>query len=535
MSSNTRKTKPVTTWVAAACLASGSICSFAATPSVEDLWKVIQKQQKEIEALKEKAAQAEQKTATAQTASAPPQAAPKVPAASEQVGVGKTVASTDTPATSGQTAPATPVPASSKSDADRKTNVLANEIEKLKTALAIPEKREYKSMYGMGPAASQVYMNARGLSIGGYGQMFYTNYQNGGAITSQNNGVDLTRLVLYAGYKFNDWIVLNNEFEYEHAVASAEDKGEVAVEFSYLDFLLHPMANIRTGLILVPMGFLNEIHEPLFFQGNARPYVEQVIIPTTWREMGVGLHGNLLADLHYRMYLMNGLNAAGFTSAGIAKGSQEGSFAIANDLAYTGRVDYTPEYAPGLTVGASTFVGNAGQRQTVTNSQDGTNYSLPGVFTQLYEGHVQWHYRGFEFRALGAWGSIGSSQVLSQALGQTVGSTNYGWYTEVAYDVLPWLFPETSQSLMPFFRYQRYNTVASMWSPSAQNNCYLPNGVEGAVNNRGSCGFYDQTVFQAGLTYKPHTNVVIKADYQNINSALGHLPGQFNLGLGFIY
>ena len=324
MSSNTRKIKPVTRWVAAACLASGSICSFAATPSVEDLWKVIQKQQKEIEALKEKAAQAEktqseQKTATAQASSAPSQVAPKTADASAPADAGKTVASAGTPAASGQT-PAASAPVSSKSDADRKTNVLANEIEKLKTALAIPEKREYKSMYGMGPAASQVYMNARGLSIGGYGQMFYTNYQNGGAITSQNNGVDLTRLVLYAGYKFNDWIVLNNEFEYEHAVASAEDKGEVAVEFSYLDFLLHPMANIRTGLILVPMGFLNEIHEPLFFQGNARPYVEQVIIPTTWREMGIGLHGDLFADLHYRMYLMNGLNGAGFTSAGIAKG-----------------------------------------------------------------------------------------------------------------------------------------------------------------------------------------------------------------------
>jgi hypothetical protein len=543
MSTNTRKRKPAMTLIAAACLMGSSTCTPAATPSVEDLWKIIQKQQKEIEALKEKAAQSEQKTASTQTAAAPSQSATdiSVPVVTAPTSVPAPVAtaSTNSAKTVAPTAPApaatTTTPATTKADTDRKTNVLANEIEKLKTALAIPDKREYKSMYGMGPAASQVYMNTRGLSIGGYGQMYYTNYQNGGAITSQNNGVDLTRIVLYAGYKFNDWIVLNNEFEFEHAVASSVDKGEVEVEFSYLDFLLHPMANIRTGLMLVPMGFINEIHEPLFFNGNARPYVEQVIIPTTWREMGVGLHGNLFSDLHYRMYMMNGLNAAGFSSAGIAEGSQQGSLAIANDLAYTGRIDYTPEYAPGLTVGASTFVGNAGQRQSVTNGQTGASYGLPGVFTQLYEGHAQWHYRGFEFRALGAWGSIGSSQVLSAALGQTIGSTNYGWYTEVAYDVLPWLFPETSQSLSPFFRYQRYNTVASIWSPSAQNNCYLPSGVEGEVGNRGSCGFYDQTVYQVGLTYKPHTNIVIKADYQNINSALGQLPGQFNLGLGFIY
>lgn len=532
MSTSTRKRKPAMTLIAAACLAGGATCTFAKAPTVEDLWNIIQKQQKQIEALQQKVAQSEQKPNTPQTATAAPQAAPKTAVAPLPVETGKTIAATDTAvaATSGQTPPATVQPPK-KTDTDRKTDVLANEIEKLKTALAIPEKRDYKSMYGMGPAASQVYMNARGLSIGGYGEAFYTNYQNSGAILTQKSTVDLARAVLYVGYKFNDWIVLNNEIEFEHATTGegSEQKGEVGVEFSYLDFLLHPAANIRAGLMLVPMGFINEIHEPLFFNGNQRPYVEQVIIPTTWREMGVGLHGTLFSDLHYRMYMMNGLNATGFSSAGIAEGRQGGSLAHATDLAYTGRIDYTPEYAPGLMVGASTYVGNAGQQQTLNG------YGLPGIFTQLYEGHAQWHYRGFEFRALGAWGSIGDSQVLSQAQGQTIGSSNYGWYTEVAYDVLPWLFPETTQSLSPFFRYQRYNTVASIWSPSAQNNCYLPSGVKGEVDNRGSCGFYDQTVFQAGLTYKPHTNVVIKADYQNINSALGQLPGQFNLGLGFIY
>ncbi|MGI2324229.1 MULTISPECIES: hypothetical protein [unclassified Methylococcus] len=471
-------------------------------PSVEELWKVIQQQQQEIEALKTKLGQTEtvqkevkqevQDLKTASKGEAPSE--PGKPA--DEAGKKKV-----------------------KSESDRKTDILAAEVEKLKTSLIIPEKREYKSMYGMAPAASQVYMNKRGLSIGGYGEFFYTNFQNDGVEKSlqQKNTADMARLVLYAGYKFNDWIVLNNEIEFEHGSTGegSEEKGEVSVEFSYLDFLFDPRANVRTGLMLVPMGFINEIHEPTFFHGNRRPEVEQLIIPTTWREMGVGVHGEIVPGLVYRAYGINGLNAEGFDSFGIREGRQGGSQALAENLAFTGRVDYMPPELPGLMVGASTFLGDAGQGNVFMTA---AGPQKPNVFTQLYEGHLQWHYRGFEFRALGAWGGIGDAAILSEAKGETVGSSNYGWYVEGAYDVLPWLWQGTTQYLAPFVRYQRYNTLAT-----------VPDGFTDYD------GLYDRRIYQAGLTYKPITNIVIKADYQNISSGAGQLPGQFNLGVGFIY
>jgi hypothetical protein len=486
-------------YAALALANSGAEAAKAPPANLQEMWKIIQQQQKEIEALK---AKADENTALKEEVKAL-----KAGQNPDAVKSSQSVASGDA-ATSGKQAP--PASKSAKSENERKTDILANEVEKLKTQLFIPEKREYKSQYGLGPAASQVYRVNRGLSIGGYGEMFYTNYT--GDKGAMKDTIDMARAVMYVGYKFNDWIVLNNEFEWEHATTGegGESRGEASVEFSYLDFLLHKNANIRAGLLLMPMGFINEIHEPVTFHGNRRPDVEQYIIPTTWRELGAGLFGQITPELQYRMYAINSLNAKGYTSEGIREGSQEGSMAVAEDWGFSGRVDYTPNYAPGLLMGASTFLGNAGQNEYYAGRK-------VNAFTQLYEGHVQWHWRGLEMRALGALGYIGNAGTLSQTNGETIGKQNYGWYTEAAYDVLPLLLKDSTQYLAPFFRYERYNTLAS-----------IPTGYAGDKS-------LDRWVYQVGLTYKPIQNISVKADYRNVNSAGGPVPDEFNLGVGFIY
>ncbi len=456
-------------------LAANAVAADPPMPAtMEEMWKIIQQQQKEIEALK--------------AAARPP----------ETGGTARTVAETPHPPTPPQV------------DAARKTNILAAEVEKLKTQLLIPETREYKSQYGLGPAASQVYRVNRGLSIGGYGEAFYSHYTGDKGTT--RNSADLQRAVLYVGYKFNDKIILNNEFEFEHATTGegSEERGEASVEFSQLDFLLHSAANIRAGLMLTPMGFINEMHEPTTFHGNRRPDVERYIIPSTWRELGAGLFGQVMPGLQYRLYAMNGLNANGFASSGIQEGRQEGSQALAEDIAFTGRLDYTPAFMPGLMVGGSAYLGNAGQQ----NRYQGVKAD---ILTQLYEGHVQWHYKGWELRALGAVGQIGNAALLSAARGEAIGRQNYGWYTEAAYDLMPLLWRDSSHYLAPFFRFERYDTLADVAPGWADD------------------GTYDRWIYQGGLTYKPITNISIKADYRNVQSARGKLPDEFNLGLGFIF
>jgi len=449
--------------------------------TMEDMWKIIQAQQKQIDKL------ISEKQVAANTTSAP---------ASVQV--------------------ATTEPANNKAPADdvkkleRKTDVLTQEVEKLRTNLAIPEDKALKSAYGLGPAASKVYQVGKGLSIGGYGEGHYQ--ANVGNKGDSNDTADMERMVLYAGYKFTDKILFNSEIEFEHATTGegSEEKGEVSVEFASLDFFIDPMVNARAGLVLMPMGFINRIHEPLFYFGNHRPETEKVIIPTTWREMGVGLFGNITPELSYTTYVVNGLNAEEFTSDGIREGRGGGSNAKAENFGYVASMEYTPSALSGVTVGGSAYAGNAGQNQVY----DGYKAD---VLTQLYEAHVQWKYRGLEFRTLGSWGHINDAALLSAAKGETIGSSNYGWYTELGYDVLPLLFKDTSQYLAPFFRYEHFDTIAK-----------APNGYED--NNT-----KNQQIYQVGLQYKPIPNVVIKADYRNRTAKQGTVPDDFNLGFGFIF
>jgi hypothetical protein len=402
---------------------------------------------------------------------------------------------------------------------ERKTGILAEELEAIKSKFFLPEKVEYKSLYGLGPAASKVYQVPRGLSLGGYGEASATFFvgDNEGVSKRSNIG-DLVRFVTYIGYKFTDRIILNSEIEFEHATTSStasSSGGSVSVEFTTLDFLLIEQANVRAGLLLIPMGFLNEIHEPPFYFGNLRPEVEQRIIPTTWRELGVGLHGTLLPGLTYRTYGVDSLNAKGFTNANIRGARQSGNRALFEDLAWTARLDYAPN--PDLLLGGSFLWGNSGQDQTYAGRKIDANFTL-------YELHGQYRYRGLQLRALFTQGHIGDADVLSQDLvnrGQAangpISSRLIGGYVEAGYDILPLLFPGTEMSLSPFLRFERLDTQAD-----------VPSGF---VADRSK----DITVINLGLSFKPIPNVVIKTDYRNLDPKAGQIADEFNIGFGFIF
>jgi hypothetical protein len=397
---------------------------------------------------------------------------------------------------------------------ERKTGILAEELETLKSKFILPETAEYKSLYGLGPAASKVYQVPRGLSIGGYGEanaIFFVGDNEGPGKRSDVG--DLVRFVTYIGYKFSDRIILNSEIEYEHAKVGptvSAGAGDVEIEFANLDFLLTEQANIRAGLVLIPMGFLNEIHEPPFYFGNLRPEVEQRIIPTTWRELGVGLHGTILPGLTYRTYVVNSLNAKGFSKTNIRGARQAGNRALFEDVAWTARLDYSP--IPGLQVGGSVLWGNTGQDQLFAGKKVDANLTL-------FEFHGQYQYRGLQFRALFAQGHIGDADVLSAALGANgpISRRIVGGYVEAGYDILPLLFPGTDMSLSPFLRFERLDTQAD-----------VPSGFTPDRSR-------DITVINTGLSFKPIPNVVIKADYRNLGAAAGQIADEFNIGFGFIF
>ena len=411
--------------------------------------------------------------------------------------------------------------AEADSETEEKVNILAREVDRLKRAVAVPENEELRSVYGMGPGASKVYLKERGLSLGGYGEANFSAIV--GDKDGRDNISDALRAVIYLGYKFNDWIVFNSEYEFEHAISSGN--GSVGVEFMTLDFLLHEMANVKVGLVLTPMGFINEIHEPVYFYGVDRPSPELTIIPTTWREIGTGLFGNLGTEtLTYKIYAMTGLNAEGFSSSGVRGGRQKGSKALANDWAVTARLDWEP--TPGLLFGGSLWSGASGQKQFAFD-----------VWTTIWELHAQWKWQGLHTRALFTMSHIGDAgdltdQLLMDRCDGTQGAPAdetcrvaermLGGYVEIAYDVLPHFFPDTEMRLEPFYRWEISDT---------QNK--MPAGVP-------KYGYADFQTHLVGLQYYPHPQVVIKANYRNVSAKSRDTKGRarpddFQLGIGFVF
>ncbi|HKI02314.1 MAG TPA: hypothetical protein VKK31_10055 [Thermoanaerobaculia bacterium] len=380
---------------------------------------------------------------------------------------------------------------------ERRLEVLAGEIEKMKIGEAAVSAEASEN--GFGPAASKVYRSERGLSIGGYGEVRYQDFDS-----DESAELDLLRAVLYFGYKWNDRWLFNSEIEYEHAGE------EVAVEFAYIDYLWRPQASFRAGLVLVPMGFINELHEPTVFLGANRPELERRIIPSTWKENGFGLFGEA-GPFTYRTYLVNGFDATGFSAAGLRGGRQEGIEAKADDFAWVGRLDYTG--APGLLVGGSAYLGNSGQ-----DLESATGQAID-VGTTIFEGHLEWRWRGLELRALGVQASLDDVAGLNRALDLTgdesVGEELKGYYLQLGYDVLSGR--GAGKALIPYARWETYNTQDG-----------VPAGFRANPAN-------DVETLTLGLAFKPLEQLILKADFQNIDNEAGTGVDQLNVVLGYVF
>jgi len=408
--------------------------------------------------------------------------------------------------------PKAPDPATEQrlEDLEKKLDVVTQEIESLRMGETPPASPQ--PALGLGPAASKVYAK-NGVSIGGYGELLYQNFSSrreDGSPSNLKPTVDLARAVLYFGYKFDPHFVFNSEVEYEHAVTASDKGGETEVEFATLDWLRGKRAwNARAGLVLIPVGLINQLHEPPVFLGARRPDVETVILPSTWREIGFGGWGDA-GPFSYRLYLVNGLNSAGYAADGLREGSQEGSNALARDVAVTGRLDWTG--LPGVVLGASFFTGNAGQGRTTPS---GEGFAARTTFVDL---HLDAKWRGASFRALWAQSTVGDAAAVDQANGLTgeesVGKRQEGWYVEGGFDVLS-LVPKSRMALMPFARYEAWDTQAA-----------VPDGYARNPEN-------DVTQWTAGFVFKPIPQVVVKVDGQWRKNAARTGVNQFNAALGY--
>ena len=443
---------------------------------------------------------------TAQPAGAQPVAGPGDAPAAET--------SADVPSADHGSSPASapvqaPANASQVEELQRRVDILAAEVEKLRSGEpeTVELSDERRRALGLAPSAAATYRrSSSGVSLAGYGEMLLENFNSeneSGAGGAPVTRLDFLRAVLYAGYRFNDKFLFNSEIEVEHA-------SEIFVEFAYVDYLMNDHLSLRGGLVLVPLGLVNEFHEPNVFIGARRPETEQRILPTTWRENGAGVLGTF-GRVNFRAYVVNGLLATGFTSAGLRGGRQRGIQARAANLGFAGRLDVT--LLPGIFAGVGLYNGGSGQEAVVVGNE---RLDINNLITEV---HGQAQVRGFDVRGLWARASVDDAERLSMALKLAttapVAERMEGAYIQAGYNVLSQ--KSTTVAVMPYVRFEHVDTQDR-----------VPTGFTRDLSRVGE-------FTTLGLEIKPIPNIVVKTDYQWVTNAAGTGRNQFNLNLGYAF
>ena len=322
--------------------------------------------------------------------------------------------------------------------------------------------------------------------------------------------LDFHRFVLLVTHRFSDRIRFVSELELEHAfVEGLEEAGEIELEQAYVDFLLSPRFNVRAGMLLMPIGIINERHEPPVFYGVERPLTDTVLLPTTWFDAGAGVYGELAGGWRYRVYLTAPLNAAEFTAEeGIRNGRQKGGRSNVGRVATTGRIEFVG--VRGLTAGASVWSGSSGFEFR----------PLFDVPVRVWDADVRYSRSRWEGRAqiaqvdISNAGRLNDLRMKTTGINPNVARTLRGGYLEGSYRVVS---SATRGDVGVFVRYENVDTQFRM-----------PDGFTPLKQ-------FDRDAWVVGATYWPDPDIALKVDYvhQRNQSEVVKAPRSFNIGLGW--
>ena len=385
----------------------------------------------------------------------------------------------------------------------------------LTTTLSIAQKTD-STVNMVNGFRNQLYTSQFGKGqIGGYAQIDFN--QPFGNDIRENGTFDVHRLILFTGYRFNDRLSFFSEIEVEHVK-------EIYIEQAFLEYRLTNWMNLRAGMLLIPMGIVNEYHEPPTFNGVERPNLDKYIIPTTWREIGFGLAGNIpAASMNYQLYLVNGMLSYGNDEGlfngknGIRGGRQKGAKStfsgtpnIAAKLNYYGFSN--------LTLGISGYFGKSqstlydGISKSDVASLVKADSSVVGIAMLGLDARYQ--VKALQLRGQFITASLSNTDQYNGLTGSDLGSRMMGYFVEAGYDILS-LGKDIQPQLIIFSRYEVYNTHAATIGEIEINKVY------------------NRTDITTGLHFKPSDRTSFKADYQyfmNEGSATG--INQLNLGVG---
>lgn len=345
--------------------------------------------------------------------------------------------------------------------------------------------------------------------FGGYGELDYVfRKENGNG--NGGNTFEPRRFVLYVTSDLADWVTLNSELEWEHGgVPDGGPDGGVSVEQAFLDFKLAKPVNFKAGVMLVPVGAINLNHEPVNFNSTTRPQLDQIIIPSTWQEMGAGIHGKLGDRVDYQLLVMTGLDGSKFSAEnGIREGRQDFGKDSNRNQAVTGRIEirpYTNLYTNFSFYTANSAPAGKPAAYTTVAAFDGKysigDFDIAGEYAHVYQDNPA-------------------------LLSSDIGHNMSGYWVEGAYHAMPktWKQGKLAEAdTILFYRWSEFNTQDG-----------------GAVDPTKVSGRFDRNYTTFGIVFKPVTTVAIKADYQiyDDHRAAGEIPldnDKFQLTLGFVF
>ncbi len=386
---------------------------------------------------------------------------------------------------------------------------MAAELEQLKAELKANkqktesiEERQQSIAQAPAPAAAMpapVSPSAPATVITGYGELNY-NRPSKNASAAQT---DVRRAVIGIQHRFDDKTKLVSEFEWEHAVTSASDAGESAIEQLYVEREFDNGLRAKAGLFLIPAGLLNPNHEPTAYYGVERNFVETAIIPSTWREVGIGLSGDLAGALSWDAGLTTGFDITKWDAAStegrespLGSIHQEGQLAKSRNLSVHTALNWRG--VPGLLIGGSVFTGNAGHKTA--------GFAAPDARITVYDLHGRYTPGHWDLSAVYARGEIRNVDALNlEFAGEPtpVPASFAGWYAQAAYQ----LYKHGDYTFSPFARYEQFNTAKS--------------------------STVDEKVYTVGANLRIGEGVVLKADYQKFREDSAR--DRLNLGVGFSY
>lgn len=367
-------------------------------------------------------------------------------------------------------------------------------------------------------AANKLLESDKKLSIGGYGQLDYNQPVDKDAY--KNGTLDVHRMVLLFGYKFNERTNFVTEIEFEHV-------NEAYVEQAFLNYRINKWLNFRGGLMLIPMGITNEYHEPTTFNGVNRTMVDTKIIPTTWRELGAGFAGSFNEiSLKYQAYIVNGFNGYNGTATingndVFRKARQKGIKSYISSPNFTAKVEYYG--IKSMNFGGAIYAGNT--QSTLYNSLPRSNAALIAradssvVKMTMTAVDVKYVHSGIQLKGQLVYAALGNTEAYNTfaknaGTSKGIGSAVMGYYLEAGYNIFNLTNIEESE-LIPFVRYEKYNTQHKTDMVTVKNE------------------LYDNTLVVAGIGWKITPGTIVKTDVEFLkNGSSGTYAKSLNFGIG---